>query len=669
MPPTASASANPTSGTAPLTVSFTGSGSDSDGTIVSYSWSFGDGGTSTSQNPAYTYNSAGNYTATLTVTDDDGATGNDSVNISVSNDETEPFIQSSSINGNIIDITFSESVLNATEKDNYNFDPELVIDTITVDGDTYRLHMTTSIPSYTIIQVKHSTIKDAAENPFDTDYINDDDDDGMADDWEAWYGVDDPDGNPDDDGWTNYQEYMDGTEPNNAGSEPDYPEIVEVIPHDGAGIAPDDTRVPCDTSFLVRIKDDGGINCNDTLAKDPQGTSIKFTINDGVNPAYDVTLDNSSIFKRKKLTDAPNTAETELWAAYHRSKDGFGNYEYGAEITIQVTVKDRAGIETHASYSFEIESKAQHDEAQDPVNLPDTDPVDPSYLGEDYVDPNDPAVTGTYDAGILVTSGDLRGAKILYDFVNDVDVTPRFGPLGEIPGLDLAGVVPMGDAPMNLQPPTMFTIPARIFIPYLGYTDVSGLSIYLYKYNEGTGYMEWVLACNANGNVQPGGEGWMVPGSRVNHNDTDPPTIEIQVYHFSGAQPGDGGDNDGVDNGGGSGGGGGGCFIATAAFGSAFEKHVKVLNEFKDVYLLSNRLGLAFVDAYERFSPPAARFIANHDSLRAVVRVALLPVVGASWMALHAGPWVTLVLMVLLLLGLMGLVVKGFFLSQRSQRH
>ena len=83
MPPTASASANPTSGTAPLAVTFTGSGTDSDGTIVFYSWSFGDGGASTQQNPTHTYNSEGNYTATLTVTDDDGATGADTVAISV----------------------------------------------------------------------------------------------------------------------------------------------------------------------------------------------------------------------------------------------------------------------------------------------------------------------------------------------------------------------------------------------------------------------------------------------------------------------------------------------------------------------------------------------------------------------------------------------------------
>lgn len=82
-PPTANPSANPTSGVAPLTVNFTGGGSDPDGTIVGYSWNFGDGGTSTQQNTSHTYNTAGTYTARLTVTDNGGATGSATVTITV----------------------------------------------------------------------------------------------------------------------------------------------------------------------------------------------------------------------------------------------------------------------------------------------------------------------------------------------------------------------------------------------------------------------------------------------------------------------------------------------------------------------------------------------------------------------------------------------------------
>jgi PKD repeat protein len=74
--PTATFTATPISGRAPLTVSFDASGStDADGTIASYAWTFGDTGTGTGATPQHTYNTDGTFTATLTVTDNEGATG------------------------------------------------------------------------------------------------------------------------------------------------------------------------------------------------------------------------------------------------------------------------------------------------------------------------------------------------------------------------------------------------------------------------------------------------------------------------------------------------------------------------------------------------------------------------------------------------------------------
>lgn len=74
---------------------------------------------------------------------------------------------------------------------------------------------------------------------------------------------------------------------------------------------------------------------------------------------------------------------------------------------------------------------------------------------------------------------------------------------------------------------------------------------------------------------------------------------------------------------------GGGCFIATAAYGSYFESHVKILRDFRDAYLLTNAPGRAFVAWYYRTAPPIADYIAGRAYLRMLVRWALTPVVYA----------------------------------------
>jgi hypothetical protein len=104
------------------------------------------------------------------------------------------------------------------------------------------------------------------------------------------------------------------------------------------------------------------------------------------------------------------------------------------------------------------------------------------------------------------------------------------------------------------------------------------------------------------------------------------------------------------------GGGGGGCFIATAAYGSLMEPHVKILRDFRDRFLLGNTVGDSFVRLYYTHSPPIADFIAEHDSLRAMVRISLFPVVGVSWIALKFGPLSTVALILFFTSCFVGLV-------------
>jgi hypothetical protein len=111
----------------------------------------------------------------------------------------------------------------------------------------------------------------------------------------------------------------------------------------------------------------------------------------------------------------------------------------------------------------------------------------------------------------------------------------------------------------------VFVDPVTVFIPCPGETDLGILEIYVF--NPATGWQaSWET------------DGFIAAGSRVNHgpNDpdpTEPPTIEIQLNHFSGVQAGKptepilpaAGAGDEQDDGGGGGGGGGGCFISAAA--------------------------------------------------------------------------------------------------------
>lgn len=71
-------------GVAPLTISFVGINSaDPDGIVANYLWDFGDGTTSILANTTKTYQVAGNYTATLTVTDNAGASAVASILVAV----------------------------------------------------------------------------------------------------------------------------------------------------------------------------------------------------------------------------------------------------------------------------------------------------------------------------------------------------------------------------------------------------------------------------------------------------------------------------------------------------------------------------------------------------------------------------------------------------------
>jgi hypothetical protein len=168
-----------------------------------------------------------------------------------------------------------------------------------------------------------------------------------------------------------------------------------------------------------------------------------------------------------------------------------------------------------AAFEFKIESDAQG--AASDQNQPKT--------RDFYV--VDPDSDSSLDAGVEVVEGDLAGAKIIYN--SSEPLTPHFGSQNGIEEPNIDGFEAIG-MPLNLTPHTVFDTPVQLFVPVPDGMDIFSVGL---AYHDGT---QWLPAADAAGNVLPGGEGWMMPGSRVNHADTDPALIEVQVYHFSATQ-------------------------------------------------------------------------------------------------------------------------------------
>lgn len=62
------------------------------------------------------------------------------------------------------------------------------------------------------------------------------------------------------------------------------------------------------------------------------------------------------------------------------------------------------------------------------------------------------------------------------------------------------------------------------------------------------------------------------------------------------------------------------CFIATAAYGSPLHDDLQVFRSFRDRTLLASSIGRSLVDLYYFMSPSLASFIAEHESLKNLVR-------------------------------------------------
>jgi len=130
----------------PLTLSAAGS-SDANGTIVSYAWALGNGQTASGATPTVTYATAGSYIATLTVTDNQGATATSQATVTITAPPSAlPLTWTNvvgplDVNNNLVAITISYDMrTNITETPSVEALQTFTLDSLTWDSTVLQFH-------------------------------------------------------------------------------------------------------------------------------------------------------------------------------------------------------------------------------------------------------------------------------------------------------------------------------------------------------------------------------------------------------------------------------------------------------------------------------------------------------------------------------------------------
>jgi len=290
------------------------------------------------------------------------------------------------------------------------------------------------------------------------------------------------------------------------------------------------------------------------------------------------------------------------------------------------------GSNTDAGWSIAVDSEAAVyvTGETDSTDFPTQNPIQGSCAGiiDAFITKLNFTCSLTITAGSGGTTNPSPGTYT-YDYGEEVTITAT--PDAEYTFSGWTGDVPSGqenDNPITITMDSDKSVTANFVRPYQltivagsgGTTDpVPGI----YTHVSGT-----QVSVQAIPNSGYRFSGWSGDASGT----TNPITITMDsdksiTANFSAIPTGDG------DNG-----KNGGCFIATAAYGSPLHPHVETLRDFRDRYLMTNKLGRGFVDLYYRYSPCMVNIIAKQKILRITARYYLLPVIAFSYSMVHLGP-------------------------------
>ncbi len=576
---------------------------------------------------------------------------------------------------NTIDVSFNESDMQgAGIKENYEFSPTIPFSSaheIVRTDKTYRLFMT-YIPEHTIITMTLTNVlnDNGLALVSDSIVINDDDKDNMADDWETHYGISTAFLDTDSDGLNNRLEYTTGTSPIDADSDDDGMDDAWEV-QNGSNPVLNDAAGDADGDGISNL-----VEYNEGTPVSNRGPE-KPVLNLPDNASINVSL--RPLLRTRSYVDHENDAHSKTqWQigteqSFTLPEDilfDLETYDCLTSLVIPEFILDPGKTYYWRARFFDVPNNRSPWSDPSSFTTMTLNPEDPDGNGiPDIQQINDVTIDLNNDGSLdtasntykMLTNGNTSFSLEASDNTSTIDCLKSIDP-NDIP--DTFG------RPDNLEF-GLLHFKLRVSNP----GDAAQIRIYFsepvgaewYKYDLINGWREY--SRDYPGNVQ---------------FDSDRKSVLLRLVD------GGPGDSDGVANsiivdpsgpggvvsasstnsssstGGASsgGGGGGGCFIATAAFGSPMEKHVQILKDFRDIYLLKSRLGTAFVKAYYRYSPPVADVIARHSVLRVVVRIGLMPLIGFSYVIIYTSLFQQS-LIFLLLIGIATMIYKNVKLQYK----